>query len=81
MTVTDQNSIDTSDNSNNPVKSDNKGVKFILWIGIAMVVIGFLMLFNAGEDHPWIMIIGMLSVATGAFTAVIAKFYTWWKSS
>lgn len=82
MTVTDsdQNSIDST-NSTVPEIKDSNAIKVITWIGIAMVITGLLMIFNAGENHPWVMILGMLSLVTGAFTAVIAKFYTWWKNS
>ena len=61
-------------------RQDSKTVKFLVRFGLIIVVVGLLMVFNAGDKYPMIMVMGILATAVGVFTAVIAKFYTWWKN-
>ncbi len=61
------------------VYKDSKTVKFIIWFGLSDIVIGLLMGFFSKADQPMIFVSGILLVAIGIFTVVIAKFSTWWK--
>jgi len=58
---------------------DSKLVKIVIWFGLSAIVIGLLMSIFSQADQPMIFISGILLVAVGVFTVVIAKFSTWWK--
>lgn len=79
MTESENNTISEQAESDN-FRQDSKTVKIIFRLGLIIVVVGLLMVFNAGEEHPMVMVLGILATAVGVFTSVIAKFYTWWKN-
>ncbi|MFK5895194.1 MAG: hypothetical protein QM504_18425 [Pseudomonadota bacterium] len=58
---------------------DSKIVKIVTRIGILAMGIGMIMSVFSSSDQPMIFITGIMLIAIGVFTAVIAKFSTWWK--
>ena len=63
----------------NNLNRDSKLVKIVIWIGLSDILIGLLMGFFSDADQPMIFVSGILLVAVGIITVVIAKFSTWWK--
>ncbi|MFK5986955.1 MAG: hypothetical protein QM479_16225 [Pseudomonadota bacterium] len=71
-------SAQSSISDNSVELNDSKIVKIVTWIGIATIIIGLLICVFTSKYQPILFISGIIAVAIGIFTVVIAKFSTWW---
>ncbi len=73
------NSQQSQELENRTEAQESQTVKILTRVGLAIVVIGALFCIFSGTDQPILFVSGIILIAIGVFTTILAKFSIWWK--